>query len=591
MKDALNLMPMRILHLEDDPADAELVERELLKGGLSCVISRVATRETFVRGLADFSPDIVLIDYTLPDFDGLTAVKLLRERDPDLPAIVVTGALGDETAVELVKAGARDYILKDRLARLPFAVTNALAEIKQARARREAETKITVLARSDPLTGLANRPCFLEHLEKEFALARRSGQLFAVMFLDLDGFKDINDSFGHLAGDKVLRAVAKRLLQSVRKADVTARFGGDEFVILQSGLSEPADAGIFAARLMAAVNEPYSIDSNNIRLTMSVGIALFNLAMATPDIMLEQADLALYRAKDDGRNRYCFHTPELDAQVRERVQLSNDLRLALERHEFELCYQPEVSITDGRIIGLEALLRWNHPQHGRLPPAAFIFVAERIGLMTQIGEWLLANVCSQIAAWRGAGLRTPVVGINLSTAQLKTSAEFERILADALTRSEVSPEAIELELDETGLAHTAREYSADLKRVRLLGVRMAIDNFGAGASSLSHFKTYNFSRLKIGLQFVQGATKDKGAAAVIRAAVALARELGVGIGAEGVETREQLEFLASAGCPAAQGSYLCPPLPPTQIGELLRKGKIPLFVGHEITSKSDAARN
>jgi diguanylate cyclase (GGDEF)-like protein/PAS domain S-box-containing protein len=690
----------RILIVGDTPGDAELAERELRRAGIVFTAKHVDSRDSFVAALKDFDPDIVLSDCTLRDFDGLSAVKIVRQRRADLPVIVVTKALGDEAAVELIKAGAKDYVLKGQLSRLAFAVQRALSEAEEARRRREAdqalkqseekfrklvetagdwiwetdgngvytyasprvkellgfepdelvgksrfdlmpaaearrfaavladirerrkafslleitnirkdgreimlqtsavpifdgetfkgyrgidrditqqkmaEREIAVLAHTDTLTGLANRASFLAHLKQDFARAHRSRTPFAVLYLDLDHFKDVNDTLGHPVGDTVLRAVADRLRKTVRETDLVARFGGDEFAILQSDVLDASDAGTLASKICASMADAFLVDGNEMHLTASIGISLYHGELDSPDAMLGQADLALYRAKDEGRNRYCFHSQGLDDEVHERVTLAEDLLVALERNQLELYYQPQVAQPDGRIVGLEALIRWHHPRRGLLFPASFIAVAERRGIMNALGRWVLNSACHQIAAWRDADVAVPVVAINLSATQFRVSSEFETDIASALKRWDILPESIELEIAESILMETTKLHGIEIERVRLLGVRFVVDDFGTGYSSLGNLLAYRFTRLKIAPRFVGGANADSVNAAIVRAAIGLARELGIDVIAEGVETKEQLAFLVAAGCMVAQGYYFCPPVRAFRAGELLRQMRI-----------------
>jgi diguanylate cyclase (GGDEF)-like protein/PAS domain S-box-containing protein len=442
--------------------------------------------------------------------------------------------------------------------------------------RRAAEAALLGQARHDQLTGLPNRPAFLERLEDAFAASRRGTGAFAVLYLDLDGFKDVNDTLGHVAGDRLLRAVATRLKNNVRESDVTARFGGDEFAVLQIGSRGPSDAGATAATLTKCLAAPYQIDGNDVRVTASVGISFYDPAIADPEEMLTQADLALYRAKEEGRDRYCFHSAELDRNVRERVTLSSELRAAIENHELELHYQPQVELASGRILGLEALVRWNHPRRGLLMPDLFIPIAERTGSIFALGRWVLGQACQQIKTWRDQGIAPPLVAINVSAAELRDYPEFEQFFTESLHRWSVAPGEIELELTESALmesTHTQMRGDA-LARIEALGTSVAIDDFGTGHSSLALLSAYPLNRLKIAQRFVRGVPDNARDVAITKATLSLARDLHVKVVAEGIETKAQLDFLVSAGCVVGQGFCFSRAAPAERAAELLRRGFI-----------------
>lgn len=441
--------------------------------------------------------------------------------------------------------------------------------------RKAAEEKIALLARTDALTGLANRATFIERLRHSFAAARRGAPSFAVLYLDLDRFKDVNDTLGHPVGDLLLETVAKRLESTTREIDLVGRPGGDEFAVLQTDLSDPADAGALAAKIRAALAVPFHLAGNELHLTASVGISTYAPDIASADDMLAQADLALYRAKDEGRDQYRFHSEELDAQVRERVSIAEELRVAIERDEIELYYQPQVELHTGRIVGMEALVRWNHPTRGLLEPAAFIAVAEKSGAMMAIGQWVLDCACRQMSLWRKAGIAPPVLAVNVSVAQLKTANEFVQSVGDTLAKWNLEPADLELDVTEAILAHATLAQNDVLERLRALGVKIAIDDFGTKYSSLDYLRTYRVSRLKIPQRIVDAATQDPNDGAMVRAIIGIARELDIDVVAQGVETEAQWSFL-SATSPKAkvQGFYYSKPVPAERAAQLLRRGRI-----------------
>ncbi len=440
--------------------------------------------------------------------------------------------------------------------------------------RKLAERRMARLAWTDPLTRLPNRRTFDERLKEAFSSARRGARGFAVLYLDVDRFKDINDTLGHQKGDLLLKEVATRLKASMRETDLVARFGGDEFAILQTNVTDPADAGALAEKIRASLAAPYRIDGNEVRITVSIGIALYSNEIARPDTMVSQADLALYRAKEEGRNRFSFHTSELDHEVGDRVALGNELRTALQRGEFELYYQPQVELTSGNITRLEALVRWFNPLRGPVPPLVFIPVAEKTGSIVPIGRYVIKQICRQLKQWREEGLSSPVVSINLSAAQFKLAQDVEHDIAESIEAYGIVPENVEIELTESVLQEATREHRDALDRLRRLGVRLVIDDFGTGYSSLEYLKALPVSRLKIAQQFMIDAPRHLGHAAIIRATISLAREFGLDVIAEGVETRDQVSFLLAFGCTAAQGYYFSRPVSAARAAELLRQGSI-----------------
>lgn len=440
--------------------------------------------------------------------------------------------------------------------------------------RKTAESYIARFTLTDQLTGLGNRAAFMDELRHAFAGAKRGANPFAILYIDLDHFKDINEVLGHSKGDALLKLVAMRLQGALRIGDFIARFGGDEFAILQLEITDPSDAGALAARVLRDVSQPPYDIGTQVDVTASIGIAFFDRAIADPEEMIKQADMALYRAKDTGRNQYHFHSEALDVAIIERVTLAGDLRRGLERGELELYYQPQVDAENGRIIGLEALSRWHHPQHGLLLPSHFIPIAEKTGTIFPLGRWVIDQVCQQILAWQRAGLSLPRVSLNVSAVQIKATPDFDADLMQILHNWGVDPSAIEVELTESVLMDTTREHRDIIDRLHRLGVAIAIDDFGTGYSSLGYLRAYRVNHIKIAQEFIRNIEEGTGDVAIVRAAISLARELGIAVIAEGVETAYQLKLLTEAGCRYVQGYYFSPPVPPQEMAALLRHGTI-----------------
>jgi diguanylate cyclase (GGDEF)-like protein/PAS domain S-box-containing protein len=439
--------------------------------------------------------------------------------------------------------------------------------------RKAAEEKIAHLARTDALTGLANRATFIERIRNAFSATQRGASPFAILYLDLDHFKTINDTLGHATGDMLLREVADRLRSCTRENDVVARLGGDEFAILQTDMREPANAGALAATIQTALARPYELDGNDLHVTTSIGICPYDVGSTGPDAMLAQADLALYRSKDEGRNRYRFHTDDLDHQVLERVTLADELRNGMEHGQLELYYQPQVELSSGKIVGMEAFVRWHHPTRGLLPASEFIPVAEKTGTIIALGQWVLEQACRQMRTWRDEGVNPPAVTMNLSLAQLKNSRELLKDVRAALEKWKLDPSDLCFDVTEATLAQMTLMRNDVLSELRRLGVTIAIDDFGSEYSSFDYLRTYRVNHLKMTQEFIDGAIGDPERAATVRAILNLAHELHIGVVTEGVETEEQLDLSAETSI-IAQGYYFSKAVDVEEANALLRKGSI-----------------
>jgi diguanylate cyclase (GGDEF)-like protein len=427
--------------------------------------------------------------------------------------------------------------------------------------QRRSEAKIAHMAQHDTLTGLPNRALLNERLQQ--ALARR-GDIVATHILDLDRFKNVNDTLGHPVGDKLLQMVAGRLRSLVREADTIARMGGDEFAIVQPGLAQIADATSLAQRVIAALCEPFDIEGHRVVIGTSVGVAMGPSDGEKPDELVRNADLALYRAKSDGRGTFRFFEPDMDAQMQARRVLEQDLRKALAGGEFELHYQPVVDLGSDLISGCEALIRWKHPERGMVSPGAFIPLAEEIGLIIPLGEWVIRQACMTAAQWPG-DLK---IAVNLSPAQFR-SVGLLQVIVGALASSGLAADRLELEITETILLQDSEATLATLYRLRELGVRIAMDDFGTGYSSLTYLQRFPFDKIKIDRSFISNIVESASSLNIVRAVAALANGLGVAATAEGVETQDQLEAIKSEGCTEMQGFLFSKPLPAHGMEQLI----------------------
>ena len=452
------------------------------------------------------------------------------------------------------------------------------ATIRDITDRKKTEAVIIQMARYDALTGLANRRVFVEELDRAMARSRRSDKGLAVLYLDLDHFKDVNDTLGHPVGDELLKAVADRLRRNMREVDTVARFGGDEFAVVMSDVADPAEAALLAEKLLKCLAEPFHIGGNEIRTGTSIGISTYGNDTPDAETILTHADVALYRAKNEGRGTFRFFTDAMDREVKTRVTLGAELRHAIAAEQFTLYYQPEVDIDTGKIIGLEALVRWKHPQRGLLGPGEFIPAAEESGLICALGRWILWDACRQAREWIELGIAPGFVAVNVSTLQFKSPQDLEKDVFDAQEEFKLPPRMLELELTETVLMDTTRRNSDILQRFRDHGVRIAIDDFGTGYSSLEYLRKLPVDRIKIAQPFVAELDNVPSSGPIVKAAIGLARALGLGVIAEGVETKAQLEVLRSWGCREAQGFYFAEPRPPQEITKLLRGKRLSSLV-------------
>jgi diguanylate cyclase (GGDEF)-like protein/PAS domain S-box-containing protein len=451
---------------------------------------------------------------------------------------------------------ARDLTFNDRPA-----VMLALIDITE---RKRAEARLAFMAQHDGLTALPNRIMLRQRLDESLALTRRSGEKVAVLFVDLDGFKGINDTLGHAVGDKLLKCVTKRLRSSVREEDAVARLGTDEFAIVQAGAGRPEDVAVLAKRLIDAIGEPYRLDGHTVLSSASIGIAMAPGDGDDAEKLLKNADMALSRAKSEGHATFSFFEAEMDARAQSRRLIEIDLRAAIEADALVPHYQPLIDLRSGRITGAEALVRWPHPVRGMISPAEFIPVAEENGLINVIGALMLRRACTDAARWPSE----VSVAVNLSPLQFRTG-NLLSIAMDALRQSGLPPNRLQLEITETLLLEKSDQVLATLHALRALGVRISMDDFGTGYSSLSYLRSFPFDKIKIDRSFVRGLDSNPDAQAIMRAIISLGAGLGVTITAEGVETEAELSYLRAEGCHEGQGFLFSRARPNAEIARLL----------------------
>lgn len=674
------LAQLRILHLEDNPEDAELVHRSLRRAGLSFEARRVEKRADFESAMQD-EWDLILADYSLPDFDGATALTIARASKPTVPFIFVSGAMGEEIAVQALKGGATDYVLKDRLQRLPLAVSRAVQEAREHRQylrtqgqlelwskvfecsreamfitdaenriievnssfseitgyaagevlgrdpkllglgshdpdfvremwhtlqakgtwqgeiwnrrksgepypawlsiasvpaadrsdgrwvavfsditdRKRSEARIEHLAHHDSLTDLPNRALFHQLLNSAIEHARRAGEVLAVLFVDLDRFKTINDSLGHKVGDKLLCEASQRMLHSVRRADTVSRYSGDEFLILLRDIASPEHAGRVAEVILKGLRQPFMIDGVELRISATVGVGLFPENGETGESIIRCADAAMYEAKESGRNAFRFFSRALDERSRDILELENRLRRGLERCEFVLHFLPQVHPATGHVTGVEALIRWRTSENTLLLPESFIELAEATGLIIPIGNWVILEACMQHKRWRELGLRNVPLAVNVSPLQFH-HGDLTAALTEAMAKSGCDPHYMELELTESIFMRQDEALGKTLADLKRLGVSMTLDDFGVGYASLHYLRRLPIAKLKVDRSFITDIHTNRTNLAIVDAIIQLGQSLDMKVVAEGVENEEVLDLLIKRGCDGVQGFHFSRPM-------------------------------
>jgi len=431
--------------------------------------------------------------------------------------------------------------------------------------------EMTESAHHDSLTGLPNRMLLNDRVSQAISLASRHTKGVAVLFLDLDGFKHINDSLGHPIGDKLLQSVAARLLDCVRSSDTVIRQGGDEFVVLLSETEHSGDAAIMASRMLQAVAEAHSIEQHDLHVTTSIGVSVYPDDGRDAETLIKNADTAMYQAKENGRQSYQFFRPAMNLRAVERQSIEESLRRALERRELSLAYQPKIDLRTGSISGAEALIRWKHPTRGLVPPAQFIPVAEDCGLILPIGNWVLREACRQARSWVDAGLPLPTMAVNVSALEFRTETFLDGVFA-ILDETRLDPTLLELELTESVLMRHAESTQAVLEALRAKGVQLAVDDFGTGYSSLSYLSKFPIHALKIDQSFVRQISTAPDEMTLVVAMVSMGRSLNLRVVAEGVESQQELDFLQTNHCSEAQGYFFSRPVVADQFASLLSTG-------------------
>jgi diguanylate cyclase (GGDEF)-like protein/PAS domain S-box-containing protein len=683
---------LRVLIVEDNEDDALMLVDTLESNNYHVDWLRVQSEPELLEALNQ-SWHLVFSDFSMPGFSGAKALEILRQRDPDIPFIFVSGTLGEEAAVQAIKSGAQDYVMKGQLTRVVPTVERELRDVQLRREHRQIEASRTRLAaileatpdlvmllgpdgglhyinsacrnllglgpdeepdelyledffpepmaeqirlsilpatkreglwsgesvlqsseggeipislvllahhgedRSieylsaiardiserkhheaemqhkathDGLTDLPNRFLLMDRFNSALEHAKRSGKLVAVMFLDMDNFKRVNDSLGHAAGDRLLQVAGRRLQNILRPVDTVARHGGDEFTIVLDELAQVEDILTVLHKIGAAFERPFSIDANEVYVTFSTGIAVYPHDGEYVEDLLRNADTAMYRAKSSGSSQYRFYAPAMNARGRELLALEADLRRALEHNEYLLYFQPQMDLQEGRMVGTEALIRWQHPQHGLISPADFIPLLEKSGFIVPVGEWVIRKACEVQRKWAESSRTDLRISVNVSAAQFNDKDFFGKVHR-AVLEEKIPPHMLELEITENIVMQEPETASEILKALHALGIRTAIDDFGTGYSSLAYLKRFPLNVLKIDQTFIHDLGRDPSDDAIVEASISMARKLGLDTVAEGVETAEQLDFLRERGCRLVQGYYLGRPAPEAEFSALMTR--------------------
>jgi diguanylate cyclase (GGDEF)-like protein len=566
---------MRILIAEDDPVSRRVLQVTLQKWGYDVDVTSNG-KDALDHLLSPDPPRLAILDWMMPGMDGIEICEKVRSsvKEPYIYILLLTAKGRKQDIIEGMNAGADDYITKPFDANELKVCLNAGNRILNLQAELlVAQETLRRQATRDPLTKLPNRLLFGDRLAHSLSVAGRRGEMVAVVFLDLDHFKSVNDTLGHSTGDALLNSVAKRLTCSLRDVDTIARMGGDEFTILVTGLTAPQQAEVVAERILQVFSKPFDVDGQEIFATPSIGVSLYPSDGTDAETLVKNADMAMYRAKESGRNNYHIYAQDSRYATAERITLGSRLHRAVEQKEFILHYQPRLDIKTGRMLGMEALVRWQNPDIGMVLPAEFIPFAEDIGLIVPIGELVLHEACTQNKAWQDAGLLPMQVAVNVSARQFH-QGDILNTVRKALDETGLVPSCLELELTESTLMKDAESTVGILNELKSMGVGLSIDDFGTGYSSLSYLKRFPIDAVKIDQSFVRDITASPDDAAIAGAVIAMAHSMKLNVVAEGVETLEQLEFLRAIGCDEVQGYFVSQPVAASQFEVLLRKEQV-----------------
>jgi diguanylate cyclase (GGDEF)-like protein len=562
-----------LLYVEDDKATRDMVLLILKLNFPDLTIYFAEDGQSGLDHFMEHHPDIVITDILMPGMSGMQMTGAIRALDTEVRLIVLTSAKDTDFIIDGINKGVNYYVLKPiKIDKLVAAVKKCLEGIQVRRQFLQQEEELRIMAYHDTLTGLPNRQLFNELVNLALAQAHRHnhGRRLAILFLDLDRFKVINDTLGHSIGDSLLQAVAQRLRECCRRErDTVARRGGDEFIILLPELDTTQEAVNVARKIVDSFGQPFTVSGHELYISTCIGISIFPNDGADGETLIRNADMAMYCAKESGRNRYHLYNPVMDDQAAQRLEMESSLRKGLQKGEFFLNYQPEVNVKTGRLISMEALLRWRHPELGLIPPLQFIPVTEEIGMIDQLGKWVLHTACAQNKAWQDAGYASVRVAVNLSPSQFQ-SIRLQEMVEEILTDTGLDPHWLELEVTEGIMLQDVDTTINTLSRLSDLGVHISIDDFGTGYSSLSYLRKLPIHTLKIDQSFINDILANPDDAAIATAIITMAKSLRLNVIAEGVEAKEQMRFLYALNCSSMQGYYFGKPLSAGELSPILK---------------------
>ena len=552
-EDTNSVTPPVVLVADDDPSIRLVLKHTMEQCGYHVI--EAANGHEAVQATLRQIPDLILMDAVMPEMDGFRATEEIRKNIEceETPILMATSLDDDQSISRAFEVGASDYItkpfnwsvLRHRTARMLYAVN--------------AERKIRHLAYHDALTGLPNRVLFMDRIDQAISRAKRNGGRFALLFIDIDHFKVINDSMGHEAGDHMLNIVSRRLKELLRNTDTVARFGGDEFTVIVEALNEAESGESVAKNILASLDVPIVINGKQVHIGGSIGISLYPQDGENFGTLLKNADIAMYRAKELGRKTFQFYAHEMSLKAMHRLELESEIRNALKNEEFIVYYQPKVNLKSGKCEGMEALVRWQHPKKGLVSPLDFIPLAEETGLIIELDHWVARTACLQFKKWEMQGYSVNNLSINISARHFKDGgllAHCKKIIED----TQVSVNHIEIELTESALVDNHDNAKKMLNEIHQMGIKIALDDFGTGYASMSYLKEFPFDTVKLDRSFVQGVTNDIESSAIVKAMIQLADVLKLDVVAEGIETEKQRKFLDEQGCTYGQGYHWSKPI-------------------------------
>ncbi|MCJ8321241.1 MAG: EAL domain-containing protein [Colwellia sp.] len=556
--------------LIDDDEDEFILTRSLLRAVYTTdyQLDWVDNIQQALEKIIEQQHDVYLIDYKLNDGTGLELLERCKRKQISTPMILLTNINNPDIDNQAMEFGAADFLPKEELSKTLLDRT-----IRHAIERVKSQAKLVHMATHDALTGLINRTLFCQLLESAIFRTKRNTNKLAVMFLDLDRFKIINDSLGHNIGDLLLKAVAQRLENVLREEDVIARFGGDEFTVLIESTNKKTQIENIANKICQKMSTVFIIGDHDLHITISIGIAIYPEAGTNSLTLLKNADTAMYYSKQSCRNSFKHFEPYMNTDMNKSLMIEQEFRLAIIKNELRVHYQPKKEVKSNQLIGAEALIRWQHAERGLLAPIDFLQIAKEAGLLVQMGEWVINKVCEDIHSWRELDLPTVCIAINIASEQIKTK-NLAQMLCKALQEKQLTPEDIEIELTEETLIQNSEENHAELDQLRNCGFKLAIDDFGTGYSSLSYLKYFPISILKIDQCFIQDITTNPTDAAITKSVIDMAHNLNMITIAEGVESEEQLALLTRFNCDQIQGYLYSKPLPLTDFTKLLQDSNI-----------------